>query len=241
MNCTEFVLSRSPAPETQLVPTVLVVDDDVSVRESLELMIRNAGWQPITFESAREYLAHPPPIGPSCLILDVGLPDTSGLDLQQQIADGYHPPIIFLTGYGDIPTSVRAIKAGALDFLTKPFHSRQLQDLVRAALAQDWEHRTRQTELDGLKRRFNSLTPREHEVLPLVVSGLLNKQAAAHLGISEITLQIHRTNVMRKMQACSLADLVRMADALKIPLARFQRRSQSSVTFGLATAEMSLA
>ena len=223
MNYSEFALPRTRPPESPLIPVVFIVDDDVSVRESLEPLIRCAGWQPIAFASAQEFLSLPQVFAPSCLILDVGLPDINGLDLQQQIADRYHPPIIFLTGYGDIPTSVRAIKAGALDFLTKPFRAQSLLDLVRAALAQDCEHRAKRTELDSLQRRFGSLTPREREVLPLVVSGLLNKQAAAHLGISEITLQIHRTNVMRKMEAHALAELVRMADALEIPLTGFRR------------------
>jgi FixJ family two-component response regulator len=241
MNCREFVLPRSRPPESPVTPVVYIVDDDVSVRESLELLIRCAGWQPIAFASAREFLSHPQVCAPSCLILDVGLPDINGLDVQQQIAERYHPPIIFLTGNGDVPTSVRAIKAGAFDFLTKPFHPQQLRDLVRAALAQDCESRNRQTVLDGLQQRFESLTPREREVLPLVVSGLLNKQAAAHLGISEITLQIHRTNVMRKMKAQSLAELVRMADALEIPLANVRRLTRPSVGFGFGTSELSLA
>jgi FixJ family two-component response regulator len=241
MNYSEFALARSRAPESQVTPVVFIVDDDVSVRESLELLIRSAGWQPITFASACEFLCYPQVCAPSCLILDVGLPDINGLDLQQQIAEQYHPPIIFLTGNGDVPTSVRAIKAGAFDFLTKPFHPRELRDLVQAALAQDCERRNRQTVLDSLQRRFESLTPREREVLPLVVSGLLNKQAAAHLGISEITLQIHRTNVMRKMKAQSLAELVRMADALEIPLANVRRLPRPSVGFGFGTVELSLA
>jgi FixJ family two-component response regulator len=241
MNCREFALSPSHPPLSQVTPVVFIVDDDVSVRESLELLIRCAGWQPITFTSAREFLCYPQVGAPSCLILDVGLPDINGLDLQQQIAQRYHTPIIFLTGNGDVPTSVRAIKAGAFDFLTKPFHPQELRDLVQAALAQDCERRNRQTVLDSLQRRFESLTPREREVLPLVVSGLLNKQAAAHLGISEITLQIHRTNVMRKMKAQSLAELVRMADALEIPLANVRRLPRPSVGFGFGVAELNLA
>jgi FixJ family two-component response regulator len=238
---TEFARSQAHSLELQGDPIVFIVDDDVSVRESLEVLIRRAGWQPITFASARDFLAHPRACSPSCLILDVGLPDISGLDLQQQLAKGYHPPIIFLTGNGDIPTSVRAIKAGALDFLTKPFRTEHLRDLVRSALAQDCERRARQTELDCLQQRFTSLTPREREVLPLVVSGRLNKQAAAHLGISEITYQIHRTNVMRKMQARSLAELVRMADTLDIPVSYTGRPQRPSVTFGFVAAQLSLA
>jgi FixJ family two-component response regulator len=241
MNCREFALPQTRIPESHITPVVFIVDDDVSVRESLESLIRCAGWQPITFASAREFLSHPPVYSPSCLILDVGLPDINGLDLQQQIAEKYHPPIIFLTGHDDIPTSVRAIKAGALDFLIKPFRAPELRDLVGAALAQDCERRAKQTVLDGLQRRFETLTPSEREVLPLVVSGFLNKQAAAHLGISEITLQIHRTNVMRKMKAQSLAELVRMADALDIPLANVRRPQHPPTRFGLATAELSLA
>jgi FixJ family two-component response regulator len=197
---------------------VLIVDDDYRVREALVDLLAASAIHAIAFGNAAEYIASPKPEVPACLILDVELPDINGLDLQQQIGGGYHPPIIFLTGHGNIPSSVRAIKAGALDFLTKPFSEQELLRLVHTALAQDRERRAQQADLDCLQRRFESLTPREREVLPLVVSGLLNKQAAAHLGISEITLQIHRTNVMRKMKADSLADLVRMAGWLKIPV-----------------------
>jgi FixJ family two-component response regulator len=211
-------LSESTPPAVG-IPMVFIVDDDVSVRQSLELVIRSAGWQSQTFASAEEFLSHPRVFAPNCLILDVELPDINGLDLQQQIGEEYHPPIIFLTGHGDIPSSVRAIRAGALDFLTKPWSSEQLLALINMAIDQDREHRAQQSNLDRLRRRFESLTPREREVLPLVVSGLLNKQAAAHLGISDITLQIHRTSVMRKMAAASLADLVRMAGSLDIPVA----------------------
>jgi FixJ family two-component response regulator len=218
MSFSECTLPQSRSSLSCATPIVSVVDDDVSVRESLELLIQCAGLQPQIFTSAREFLAHPRVSVPSCLILDVQLPDINGLDLQQQIRQGYHPPIIFVTGHGDIPSSVRAIKAGALDFLTKPFSDQELLRLVHTALAEDCERRVKQVELDCLRRRFQSLTPREREVLPLVVSGLLNKQAAAHLGISEVTLQTHRTSVMRKMVADSLADLVRMADLLKIPV-----------------------
>jgi FixJ family two-component response regulator len=241
MNYGKFPRLQSRPLESQITPVVYIVDDDVSVRESLEQLIACAGWHPIAFASAQEFLSHPPVFAPSCLILDVGLPDINGLDLQQQLARGYHPPIIFLTGNGDISTSVRAIKAGALDFLIKPFRAEDLRELVRAALAQDCERRTRHTELDSLQRRLESLTPREREVLPLVVSGLLNKQAAAHLGISEITYQIHRTSVMRKMEAGSLAELVRMADALEIPVSYVRRPQRPSVRFGFATAGLGLA
>jgi FixJ family two-component response regulator len=186
--------AESGSPQ-KVSPAVFIVDDDISVRESLKLLICFAGWQPVTFSSAHEFLSHPKVFARSCLILDIGLPDINGLDLQQQIATKYRSPIIFLTGYGDIPSTVRAIKAGAFDFLTKPCHPQQLRDLVRAALSKDLERRTKQVERDGLQRRFESLTPREHDVLPLVVSGLLNKQAATLLGISEITLQIHRNRL----------------------------------------------
>jgi FixJ family two-component response regulator len=204
---------------------VYIVDDDVSVRESLEVLIRCAGWHAISFACARDFLSRPPVFAPCCLILDIGLPDINGLDLQHQLLQGYHPPIIILTGDGDVRSSVRAMKAGALDYLTKPFRADQLRQLVHSALAQDCERRTRQIETENLQQRYASLTPREREVLPLVVSGLLNKQAAAHLCISGITYQIHRTNVMRKMEAGSLAELVRMADALDMP-APYTRRLQ---------------
>ena len=197
---------------------VLIVDDDYRVREALQELLASAALCSAAFGSAAEYIAYPKPDIPACLILDVELPDINGLDLQRQIGEGYHPPIIFVTGHGNIPSSVRAIKAGALDFLTKPFSDQELLSLVRGGIAQDRERRAKQAALDHLKQRFRSLTPREREVLPLVVSGLLNKQAAAHLGISEVTLQIHRTNVMRKMEADSLADLVRMAGWLDIPV-----------------------
>jgi FixJ family two-component response regulator len=240
MNFGQLARPQLRLPESRVVPVVYIVDDDVSVRDSLELLIRCAGWNPIPVASAREFLSRPQVFAPSCLILDVGLPDINGLDLQQQLAAGYHPPIIFLTGNGDIPTSVRAIKAGALDFLIKPFRSEQLRNLVHAALAQDCARRMRHTELESLHRRFQSLTPREREVLPLVVSGLLNKQAAARLDISEITLQIHRTNVMRKMEAGSFAELVRMADTLKIPVSYVRSVRRPSMTPGSATAGLSL-
>ena len=197
---------------------VLIVDDDPRVREALQDLLAASGLRSVVFGSAAQYMAYGTPDVPACLILDVELPDINGLDLQRQIAGRYHPPIIFITGHGNIPSSVRAIKAGALDFLTKPFDQHELLRLVHAALEQDRERRTEQAGLAALKQRFESLTPREREVLPLVVSGLLNKQAAAKLGISEVTFQIHRTNVMRKMSADSLADLVRIAGSLKIPV-----------------------
>ena len=242
MNCRDTRRDAALTPEARVLPLVFIVDDDVSVRESLEPLIRRAGWQSVALKSAQEYLNYPAVFAPSrCLILDVDLPDVNGLDLQQQIADTRHPPIIFLTGYGDVRASVRAMKAGALDFLTKPFRTEDLLRLVRAALDLDFERRGRQIALDDLQRRCELLTPREREVLPLVVSGLLNKQAAAHLGISEITFQIHRTNVMRKMQAQSLAELVRMADRLEIPLPQLRRLPRPSMRFALTTAAAGLA
>ncbi len=173
----------------------------------------------VTFGSASEYLAYPKPDVPACLVLDVQLPDINGLDLQSKIAQGDHPPIVFITGHGDIPSSVRAIKSGAVDFLTKPFKEVDLMRAIDSALAQNREARRKSARLAELRQRLSSLTPREREVLPLVASGLLNKQAAAELGISETTLQIHRSNMMKKMAADSLAELVRMAAALDIPTA----------------------
>lgn len=197
---------------------VLIVDDDHRFSEALQELLAAAGLCSVALGSAAEYIAYPKPDVPACLILDVELPDINGLDLQRRIADSYHPPIIFVTAHGNIPSSVRAMRAGALDFLTKPFRDHELLAVVHTALAQDRERRAKQADLDRIKQRFRSLTPREREVMALVVSGLLNKQAAAHLGISEVTLQIHRANAMRKMEADSLADLVRMAGWLHIPV-----------------------
>jgi FixJ family two-component response regulator len=197
---------------------VFIVDDDRRIREALAALLASFDMHAVTFGSAAEYLAHPKPDLPACLVLDVQLPDINGLDLQSRIAQGGHPQIVFITGHGDIPSSVRAITAGAVDFLTKPFKEADLMRAIHAALAQDREARLRSAELAGLRQRFSSLTPREREVLPLVASGRLNKQAAAELGISEVTLQIHRGSIMKKMQAGSLADLVRMAATLQIPV-----------------------
>jgi FixJ family two-component response regulator len=199
---------------------VLVVDDDSQLREALHELLTSLGFNCATFGSAAEYTAFCKPALPACLILDVELPDINGLDLQEQIAGLDHPPIIFITGRGDVRTSVRAIKAGAIDFLTKPFTEQEILAAVRAALDQDRRGRRERSELADLWHRFSLLTPREREVLPLVVSGLLNKQAAAQLGISEITLQIHRGKIMKKMQAKSLASLVRMAGSLQVGLDR---------------------
>jgi FixJ family two-component response regulator len=206
--------------EFTMKPTVYVVDDDAGIREALDEMLTSAGMGVVTCASASDYFRVPKPDLPSCLILDVALPDGSGMDLQRQLSTGDHPPIIFLTGASDIATSVRAIKAGAVDFLTKPFRKADLLAAIGTAIAQDCQGRAERAERMRLKHRHSCLTPREREVLPLVVGGLLNKQAAAELGISETTLQIHRSRVMRKMEAESLAQLVRMAGKLAVPLPR---------------------
>jgi len=202
---------------------VFVVDDDRRICESLSDLLSTFDLNVVTFGSATEYLAYPRPDVPGCLVLDVQLPDINGLDLQSQAGHEGRPPIVFITGHGDIPTSVRAIKAGAVDFLTKPFKEDDLLPAIHAALAQDRAVRRKRTDLAGLRQRLASLTGREREVLPLVVSGLLNKQAAAELGISEITVQIHRSKIMKKMAAESLAELVRMAGALEIPVTHSRR------------------
>jgi FixJ family two-component response regulator len=202
---------------------VFIVDDDPRVREALVELLESHGMRAVAYGSAGAYVRASKPSSPATIILDVELPDINGLDLQKQIADGDHPPIVFITGHGDIPSSVRAIKHGAVDFLTKPFNDEDLMRAVRAGLAQDREARGERAEMVALRERYAGLTPREREVLPLVVSGLLNKQAAAELGISEVTLQIHRRNVMQKMAADSLADLVRIAEKLQIPITHRRR------------------
>jgi len=202
---------------------VFLVDDDARVREALAELLLSLGWRAETFAAAGDYIAFPKPDIPACLILDVELPDINGLELQKQLSREDHPPIVFITGHGDIPSSVRAIQGGAVDFLTKPVGEKQLVAAIRAAIDRDQLQRSIRAERAELRRRLTALTPREREVLPLVVSGLLNKQAAAELGISEITLQIHRSKVMQKMQATSLADLVRIADKLDIPVTHSRR------------------
>src|SRR6266705_5291205 len=205
---------------TDATPTVFVVDDDISVRESLELLIRCAGWQPETFASAQEFLARPRVLAPSCLVLDVTLPGLNGLDLQKRVAaDRIDMPIIFITGYGDVPMSVQAMKAGAVEFLTKPFRDDVLLTAIRHALERSHTALAHEAEIRALRDCYASLSRREREVMALVVSGLLNKQVGFELGISEITVKAHRGQVMRKMNALSLAALVRMAAALDLPVA----------------------
>jgi FixJ family two-component response regulator len=196
-------------------PVVFVVDDDVSVRESLELLIRCAGWQPELCASAQEFLARPRVLVPSCLVLDVSLPDLNGLDLQKRVsADRSDMPIIFITGYGDVPVTVQAMKAGAVEFLTKPFGDEVLLSAIRNALERSQAALAQEADMRTLRECHASLTPREHEVMALVVSGLLNKQIGGELGISEVTVKAHRGQVMRKMKADSLPDLVTMAARL---------------------------
>jgi len=195
---------------------VFVVDDDISVRESLELLIRSEGWQPKTFSSAQHFLSHPRTPVPSCLVLDISMPGLNGLELQKRVAAEHpHIPIIFITGYGDVPKTVQAMKAGAVEFLTKPFNDEVLLGAIGQALERSRIALGQQAEIKELRDRYSSLSPREREVMALVVSGLLNKQVGGELGISEITVKAHRGKVMQKMKADSLPDLVTMAAKLR--------------------------
>jgi FixJ family two-component response regulator len=206
------------------LPVVFVVDDDVSMREALRNLLRSVGLQVKTFDTAQNFLAHPQPDAPGCLVLDVRLPGLSGLDLQRELARAeIDLPIIFITGHADIPMSVRAMKAGAIEFLTKPFRDQDLLDAVQEAIGKNREARAQSQQTQELRARYLALTAREQEVMRLVVEGLLNKQIAGQLGTTEATIKLHRGRVMHKMQAASLAELIRMAERLEIPVVQQTR------------------
>ena len=201
----------------ETTPTVFVVDDDVSVRESLELLIRKHGWRPETFTSAQEFLSRPGLLVPSCLVLDFSLPGLNGLELQQRVAvERPYMPIIFITGHGDIPITVQAMKAGAVEFLTKPFSNDSLLRAIRSSIERSRLRLDNEAQIQTLRTRYSALTARERQVMTLVVTGLLNKEVGDELEISEITVKFHRGNLMRKMKADSFADLVNMASRLRI-------------------------
>lgn len=215
-------IDMTPAAlKSQEKPIVFVVDDDVSVRESLEMLIKFAGWQPETFASAADFLAHPRTTTPSCLVLDVSLPDLNGLELQKLIgAERMDMPIIFITGHGDVPMTVQAMKAGAVEFLTKPFDDQVLLSAIKHAIKRSAAVLDDQAEISALRSNYESLTPRERDVMKLVVAGMLNKQIGLKLDISEITVKAHRGKMMQKMQADSVADLVKTAVRLGLAPAR---------------------
>jgi FixJ family two-component response regulator len=218
LNCAYYDLGRRGMKEASTPqPVVFVIDDDASIREALKSLFNSIGLRVETFGSASQLLERPLPDAPSCLVLDVRLPGLSGLDFQGELAKAnILIPIIFITGHGDIPMSVRAMKAGAVEFLTKPFRDQDLLDAVQTAIERDRTRREGARSISGLRSRFEILTPREQEVIAFVTTGMMNKQIAAQIGVSEITVKVHRGNIMRKMGAKSLADLVRMADVLGI-------------------------
>ena len=206
-----------PTPMPTASSVIFIVDDDISVRESLELLLQNEGWQPKTFASAQEFLDCPRAVVPSCLVLDVSLPGLDGLELQKRLAvERTDMPIIFITGYGDVSKTVQAMKRGAVEFLTKPFNDEVLLTAIRQALERSRLALANESEMQELRNRYASLTPRERQVMTLVVSGLLNKQVGGELGISEITVKAHRGQVMQKMKATSVADLVKIAGRLRL-------------------------
>ncbi|TDG03303.1 response regulator transcription factor [Paraburkholderia guartelaensis] len=214
-----------PSNGSQAEPIVFVIDDDISIRESLELLLRSAGLPAHIFACAEDFLAHPRVFAPSCLVLDVSLPQVTGLELQQRIAaERPDMPIIFITGHGDVPMTVKAMKAGAVEFLTKPFNDETLLQAIRDAIERSREALDSHMELRALHDSYTTLTPREREVMALVVSGLLNKQIGGELGISEITVKMHRGKVMQKMNADSLPELVNMAARLRLPAQRDRKR-----------------
>jgi FixJ family two-component response regulator len=214
---------RSKSSSNVAAPIVFIVDDDISVRESLELLIRSQGWQPETFESATQFLDRPRVLTPSCLVLDVSLPGLNGLELQKRVAvERTEMPIIFITGHGNVPMSVEAMKAGAVEFLTKPFSKDALLSAIRNALEHSRTALSDKADMQTLRDSYASLTPREREVMTLVISGLLNKQVGGELGIHENTVKYHRAQTMQKMKAGSLADLVRMAARLGLAVPKNQ-------------------
>ena len=218
MSSTTAALQESPSSKTSHgAPIVFVVDDDLPARESLEMLIRLAGWQAQTFATGQEFLAHPRAFVPSCLILDLSLPDLNGLDIQKRIAaDRIDVPIIFITSHGDVPMAVRAMKAGAVEFLTKPYADEELLSAVQHAIERSRTALGKEAEVRSIQDRYASLSPRERQVMVLVVGGLMNRQVGSKLGISEITVKAHRGKAMRKMKAGSLADLVNMAAKLHL-------------------------